>query len=379
MKLPGGDYREAPRIRRVVQWIFLLITLWTGWRFVRFVHFLQQGGAEVSRPPGVEAFLPISSLMSLKYWVLTGDFNDIHPAGLVLFLAFLLMAWLIKKSFCSWVCPVGLLSEYLWRWGEKIFGKNFTLPAWLDWPLRSLKYLLLLFFAWGIFVGMNADDLKAFLYGDYNRVADIKMMLFFAHISAFSAGVILLLMVLSVFIKNFWCRYLCPYGALLGFFSMFSPAKITRNPDTCTDCMMCTEACPANIRVHQKLRVVTDECTACLTCTSVCPEPDTLMLSLSKKKRKPLSARAVAWIILGIFVLFGVVARLTGHWHNNIPVQEYKYRIHEINDPKYEHTGGRKSQDTGYKIQETSLPAGGRSQESRTTGDEQRTMNAIIP
>lgn len=338
MKLPGEKYREAPLIRRTVQWIFLLITLYTGWRFVRFVHFLQQGGEAVSRPPGVEAFLPISSLMSLKYWILTGDFNAIHPAGLVLFILFLLMAWGIKKSFCSWVCPVGMLSEYLWKWGEKIFGRNFTPPAWLDWPLRSLKYLILLFFAWGIFFGMDAEALKGFIYGDYNRVADIKMLLFFAHISAFSLSVILGLMVLSLFIKNFWCRYLCPYGALLGFFSMFSPAKITRNPDTCTDCMMCTEACPAHIQVHKKIRVRTDECTACLTCTSVCPEPDTLMLSLSKKKKKPLSARAVAWIILISFVLFTGLARLTGHWQNNIPLKEYRQRIHEIDSPVYEHT-----------------------------------------
>ncbi len=339
MELPDEGYREAPRVRRAVQWIFLMITLYTGWRFVRFVHFLQHGGHEVSRPPGVEAFLPISSLISLKYWILTGDFNTIHPAGLILFLAFLLMAWLIKKSFCSWVCPVGMLSEYLWKTGKKLFGKNLVLPPWLDWPLRSLKYLLLIFFAWGIFVGMDVHELKEFIYGDYNRVADIKMLLFFAHISAFSAGVILALMLLSLVVKNFWCRYLCPYGALLGFFSMFSPAKITRNPDTCTDCRACTEACPSLITVHKKVRVVTDECTACLTCASVCPEPETLMLSLSKKKRRPLTARRVAWTILLIFFLATAVARITGHWHNSIPMQEYRYRIREINDPKYEHTG----------------------------------------
>ncbi len=339
MNISGSGYKNSPRIRLAVQIFFLVITLYTGWRFVRFVQFLQQGGAEVPRPPGVEAFLPISSLMALKYWILTGDFNTIHPAGLVFFMVFLLMAWLLKKSFCSWVCPVGLLSEYLWKGGEKIFGKNLTLPAWLDWPLRSLKYLLLIFFAWGILVGMNATELGKFIYGDYNRVADIKMLLFFVHISAFSLGVILLLALLSVFIKNFWCRYLCPYGALFGFFSMFSPAKITRNPDTCTDCMKCTEACPSHIKVHEKLRVQTDECTACLTCTSVCPEPDTLLFAAGKKRKKPLSAGLVAALIIGMFLLFTGMARLTGHWHNGIPTREYQYRIHQLDEPQYKHTG----------------------------------------
>lgn len=204
VKILNSDYTRSQRIRLVVQLFFFAITLFTGWRFVQFVHFLEGNGKEVARPPGVEAFLPISSLMSLKYWVLTGDFNTIHPAGLVLFILILALAWLMKKSFCSWVCPVGFLSEYLWKGGQKLFGKNLILPRWLDWPLRSLKYLILIFFAWGIFVDMNADDIGAFIYGDYNRVADIKMMLFFAHISLLSLTVIIVLALLSVVIRNFW-------------------------------------------------------------------------------------------------------------------------------------------------------------------------------
>ncbi len=339
LKPTSGSYNNSQKIRLAVQLFFLVITLYTGWRFIRFVDYVQNGGPAVTRPPGVEAFLPISSLMSLKYWVLTGDFNSIHPAGLVIFLAFVAMGLLLKRSFCSWVCPVGLLSEYLWKGGRRLFGKNITLPRWLDYPLRSFKYLILIFFAWGIFFGMNAHDLQAFLYGDYNRIADVKMMLFFAHISTFSLVVILVLMLLSVIIKNFWCRYLCPYGALMGFLGLFSPAKITRNPDTCTDCMACTEACPANIIVHKKIRVRSDECTACLTCTSVCPEPDTLSFSVYKK-RKYLTAGNVAAMILIIYLLFMGIARMTGHWQNSISNDEYKQRIEHLDDPVYNHTGG---------------------------------------
>lgn len=336
-KIQSGSYKNSPKVRLAVQLLFLVLTLYTGWRFVRFVHFLQAGGAEVTRPPGVEAFLPISSLMSLKYWVLSGDFNLIHPAGLVIFLAFVAMGLLLKRSFCSWVCPVGLLSEYLWKAGRRLFGKNLDLPRWLDYPLRSLKYLILIFFAWGIFVDMGTDELRDFLYGDYNRVADIKMMLFFVHISTFSLVVILILMLLSVVIKNFWCRYLCPYGALMGFIGLFSPAKITRNPDTCTDCHACTEACPSNILVHSKKRIHSDECTACLTCTSVCPEPETLTFKVYRQK-KWLSAGKVAAAIVIIYLLFMGVARMTGYWQNNITMEEYKARIDHLDDPIYKHT-----------------------------------------
>lgn len=337
--LSGSERKKyLPWYRLGVQLFFLMITLFTGWKFIRFVHYLQQGGPAVSRPPGVEAFLPISSLMSLKYWIVSGDFNTIHPAGLVLFMAFVLMALILKRTFCSWVCPVGMLSEYLWKAGQRIFGKNVKLPRWLDYPLRSLKYLLLIFFAWGILVEMNVIDLQKFIYGPYNRVADIKMMLFFAHISFFSLGVIIVLALLSIVIKNFWCRYLCPYGALMGFVGLFSPVKITRNPDTCTDCQKCTSACPSDIQVHRKIRIVSDECTGCLACTSACPEKGTLSFKIYRS-RKTLSSSTVAGLILLIFFLFTGAAMVTGHWKNRISDDEYRYRLEHIDDPVYNHTG----------------------------------------
>ena len=69
-----------------------------------------------------------------------------------------------------------------------------------------------------------------------NMVADIKMLHFFTHISTLALGVLIILLVLSILIRNFWCRYLCPYGALLAALSIFSVIKIRRNDDTCTQC-----------------------------------------------------------------------------------------------------------------------------------------------
>ena len=70
------------------------------------------------------------------------------------------------------------------------------------------------------------------------------MYYFFARISGFALGVILVLAVLSTLVQNFWCRYLCPYGALLGLLSLASPLGVTRARDTCIDC----EAAPAPAR-----------------------------------------------------------------------------------------------------------------------------------
>jgi polyferredoxin len=52
----------------------------------------------------------------------------------------------------------------------------------------------------------------------------------------------------SVFIPNFWCRFLCPYGALLGLTSWLSPTRIRRNAETCVDCAECAKACPSALQ-----------------------------------------------------------------------------------------------------------------------------------
>jgi polyferredoxin len=195
----------------------------------------------------------------------------------------------------------------------------------------------MLFFVWAI-VTMSADDLKSFIYGDYNKVADVMMLMFFIKISAFSLGVIIALAVFSLFIKNFWCRYLCPYGAFLGFFSIFSPLKITRNPDTCTDCRHCTQACPQNIQVHSKIRIRSDECMACYQCVTACPEIDTLKMRLNKKSKKEIPAKLYAAIIIGIFLLFTTTAMITGHWKNNIKREEYMEWIPKLDSINLEHT-----------------------------------------
>src|ERR1041384_6466961 len=127
-------------LRRSVQLAFLAINVWIGIEFYLFVRFYETGGRTVfvSRPPGVEGWLPIASLMNLKVLLLTGRMPQLHPAGLFLLLAFLAASWIFRKSFCGWLCPVGTISEYLWRLGRRIFRRNFRLARALDISLRSL-------------------------------------------------------------------------------------------------------------------------------------------------------------------------------------------------------------------------------------------------
>ena len=314
--------KGGPDIRGYVQLFFLLITIWIGVDFYLFMNALVNGGpSTVTRPPGVEGFLPISALMSVRYFILTGIVNHIHPAGFFIFVAAILISVLMKKGFCSWICPVGLISESLYEFGAKLFGRNFAFPKWVDVPLRSLKYILLAFF----FVSVSAlsvEELGSFIHSDFNKAADIKMYMFFAQISTFSLVIIGLLIALSLFYKNFWCRYACPYGALLGIASLVSPLKIRRVKESCIDCGLCSQACPSGLPVDKLDSVSSAECNACYSCVEACPVKNTLNMS-ARSGRKGLSQNKYALFLFGIY--FGVVgvAVLAGLWQNSITFNEY--------------------------------------------------------
>ena len=72
--------------RKIVQYLFLATVVLIGIKFSIFVNQLASGmSPTITRPPGIEAFLPISSLISLKYWLVGGVFNQVHPSGLIIF------------------------------------------------------------------------------------------------------------------------------------------------------------------------------------------------------------------------------------------------------------------------------------------------------
>jgi polyferredoxin len=268
----------------------------------------------------VEGWLPIAALMNLKYILLTGLIPKIHAAGLFLLIAFLSISWLWSKSFCSWLCPVGTLSEVLWKLGKKVLKNSIRLPRWCDVPLRGLKYLFLGLFLYAVGT-MSAAAIAAFLESPYGLVADVKMLNFFRYLSGTGALVIATLVLLSLAIQNFWCRYLCPYGALMGLAALSGLSKITREAESCIDCGKCSTACPAWLPVDKRLAVLSVECTSCLECVAVCPAQGALQMTIGRKTPIPVWAMS-----LGIAVIFlGVVgyARMSGYWNTEVPKSVY--------------------------------------------------------
>jgi polyferredoxin len=313
--------------RMLVQWSFLAWCLFLGVQFSLFVGHYQTGAAGPGylRPPGVEGFLPIGALMSCKAWLLSGEVDPVHPAALVIFASILLMSLLAKKSFCSWLCPVGTLSELLWKTGRKLFGRTFRPWRRLDLALRGLKYLLLLLFVKLIWIDMPLSAIQGFFRSPYWAVSDIRMLQFFTGLSLLAFAILAGLILLSLLVQNAWCRYLCPYGALLGLLSIFSPLKINRNQTVCSGCGNCSRHCPAQLPVAEKTIIRSAECTACLTCVDSCPEPGALQMALFMRVRIPRPVFAL--LALALFACGIGFGMLEGHWHTNLADADFQHLV----------------------------------------------------
>ncbi|MGE4344177.1 MAG: 4Fe-4S binding protein [Geoalkalibacter sp.] len=99
-----------------------------GWLIVKFARWVASLQSETlpafPRPVAIDGFLPLNGLAGLRYWLSSGEWYPAHAAAAFIVLAALLSALLLKRGFCSWICPVFPLSEGLWRLGEKLMGRS---------------------------------------------------------------------------------------------------------------------------------------------------------------------------------------------------------------------------------------------------------------
>ncbi len=222
-----------------------------------------------------EAYCPFGGIAALfplvKYKAYTCRLTELNMS---LMISALILTIATKKSFCGWICPLGTLHDWLRKLGSRIFGRAFYVPREADRWLVSLRYVVLVLVlgltwtVWGGDLGFRAYDpfYIIFTWGGHGTLA-------------FSVYIAIAVVAVALFVPFFWCRYLCPMGAVLDPFSRAGGLRIRRNTDSCTDCGKCDRACPHRIPISQVDEVTARDCTNCLECMVECPEKGALELS----------------------------------------------------------------------------------------------------
>jgi polyferredoxin len=228
----------------------------------------------------VHAICPFGGVENIYYHFTTGAMlPKIQESSGMLMMIVFAMTILFGPVFCGWVCPFGSIQEWVGKIGKWIFKRRYNhfIPYKFDKYLRYARYLVL---AWVIYMTATTATLFFANYDPY------FLMFHFWTGEVAIGGIVFLVVTLlaSLIVERPWCKYACPYGAVLGVFNLFSIFRIKRVEATCTACKLCTRNCPMNIPVHQLKEVRDHQCIGCMECTSdaVCPAGDTVTFKAGK-------------------------------------------------------------------------------------------------
>jgi polyferredoxin len=276
-------FRRRIWVRRIVQlFFFILIAL------ISINHSLVESGKGIPllASASLHSLCPFGGVVSIYQLATVGTFvQKIHESSFVLMVIAFLLALLFGPVFCGWVCPLGTVQEWFAGIGRKLFkrrgkispGYNHFIPAKIDRPLRYARYLVL---AWVIYMTALTGKL---IFAD----VDPYFALFNFWTSEVAVGglvVLGLILAASLFVERPWCKYACPYGAVLGLSNLVRVFSIRRSAGTCRLDGACDITCPMNINVSSKTIVRDHQCISCLECTSEarCPVAGTVVFSAGR-------------------------------------------------------------------------------------------------
>jgi polyferredoxin len=339
-------YRYTNTIRILFQSIILLLLVYVAVR-----PFFDAGYVA-----DFEAYCPFGGLSALmSKWNLGSLSCQMGGTQIMLGLALLAAAFLVGKLFCSYICPIGSVSEWLGKIGDK-FHLRIKMPNLLDRGFRIFKYALLFV---SVYFTMVSSELFCKEFDPYYAVvtgfASRDIVLYFA------LPALLITILGAIFFRLFWCKYLCPLGAVTNIFNNIIPTivviaiyvaanlfgadlglvwllgglvlvgmitevgfmrsfslsltKIKREPSTCTMCGLCDDSCPEGIKVSEYETVNHVDCNLCTDCVYSCPVNNTLTISGKKSSKYLAPAAVIIFIALGfIFADNYEIATLSERW-----------------------------------------------------------------
>lgn len=319
-------------LRTILQWgLFIYLTaLWTKVLVIKgaFIDF--------------EACCPMGGLQSLTTFISNGSLACTMEGMQVVMGAILaIAAILFSKLFCSYLCPIGTLTEGLGKVGQRLKLPKLEITGIFDILLRSIKYILLFV---TFYFTLQTNDLFCKTFDPYYAVATG----YGEETNGLYATLALLSVILgSVFLRQFWCRYICPLGAISNMFKYFyvfiavvvvgivlsqldleiakeillavtcllgytfeiiglrrkagmQVLKIVRHPHTCIDCGLCSKNCPQGIAVDELTSVNHPDCNLCSECVSSCPKEGAIGINGSNKFTWIPAAITIALVMLGL-------------------------------------------------------------------------------
>jgi polyferredoxin len=284
MSLPAKPrfFRNKIWIRRIIQAFFFLLI-----GFISINHTLVTTGNGIPflASASLHSLCPFGGVVTIYQYATIGTFvQKIHESAFILMIIGFLMALLFGPVFCGWVCPLGTIQEWFATLGRKIFKKkryNHFIPEKIDRVLRFARYLVL---GWVVYMTAVSGTLL------FEQI-DPYFALFNFWTSEVAVGGLIVLgitLLASLFVERPWCKYACPYGAVLGITNLFRIFSIHRVAGTCKLDGACDITCPMNINVSAKTTIRDHQCISCLECTSEarCPVAATVEFSTGLKAPK---------------------------------------------------------------------------------------------
>lgn len=231
--------------------------------------------------PGAIGSCPIGSLQAI---------SNSKNFSLSLFVLGFLMAFgiVFGRLACGFLCPFGFLQDLLY----KIKLKKIKIKKKYDKKLRWIKYIILVVFVFLLPVfltdrfGLGSPYFCKLICPVGTLEGGIPLLLGneglrvnLGWLFGWKSFVLVATLVMSVFIYRFFCKYLCPLGAIYSLFNKYSFYQLKIDPNTCIDCKRCEKVCKMNVEVLSDNS--RRECILCGDCEKVCP---TNALTISFKK-----------------------------------------------------------------------------------------------
>lgn len=266
--------------RAIVQWaMFLFVAA------LAIIKYLKESGVVIPLPEiSLHAVCPFGGVVTVYEFLTTGGLvPKLHTSALILMGLSLVVSVLFGPIFCGYFCPLGTWQEWIGKLGRRLFPRHYgkLIPPKVDRVLRYLRYAVL-----AAVVYLTAAAVKL-VFTDVDPY--YALFNFFTGEVAWTAiAVLLVTTALSLVVERPWCKYLCPYGALLGLFNLIRIFPIRRKADTCIHCGKCDRACPMQIEVSKADAVRDHQCISCHACLSgaACPVADTVVISSGKGGKK---------------------------------------------------------------------------------------------